>query len=99
MRYLLSLIDKSEIIKFDRKTTTQNQNIEKRHALYLILKSVHFGHAHSQLFAPVNTRVHEKVLSLSYHAIVIFEQLNEFFSSKAHFPANVFHEITTVTLH
>ena len=43
----------------------------------------------------MNTRVHGKVLSLSYHAIVIFEQL--FFSSKAHFPANVFHEITGIT--
>ena len=39
------------------------------------VKSVHFGHVHSQLFAQVNTRVQEKVLSLSYHAIVIFEQL------------------------
>ena len=36
-----------------------------------------------------------KVLSLSYHAIVIFEQL--ILSLKAHFPANVFHEITTIT--
>ena len=31
------------------------------------LKSVHFG--------PVNARVHGKVFSLSYHAIVMFEQL------------------------
>ena len=31
---------------------------------------------------------------LSYHAIVIFEQL--IFSSKAHFPANVFHETTDI---
>ena len=37
----------------------------------------------------------EKVLSLSYHAIVIFEQLILF--SKAHFPANVFHEVTGIT--
>ena len=29
-----------------------------------VLKSVHFGHVHSDLFAPVNARV----LSLSYHA-------------------------------
>ena len=29
LRYLLSLIDKSETIKFDRKTTIQNQNVEK----------------------------------------------------------------------
>ena len=43
------------------------------------LKSVHFGHVHSQLFAPVNTSVHGKVLSLSYHAIVIFEQLILYF--------------------
>ena len=42
----------------------------------------------------MNTHVHEKVLSLSYHAIVIIEQ---FFSSKAHFLANVFHEITGIT--
>ena len=34
------------------------------------IKSVLFGHVHSLLFAPVNTRVHGKVLSLSYHAIV-----------------------------
>ena len=43
----------------------------------------------------MNTRVHEKVLSLSYHAMVIFEQLIIF--SKAYFPANVFHEITGIT--
>ena len=36
------------------------------------LKYVHFGHVHSQLVTSVNTRVHGKVLSLSYHAIVIF---------------------------
>ena len=42
----------------------------------------------------MNTSVHGKVLSLSYHAIVVFEQ---FFFSKAHFPANVFHEITGIT--
>ena len=35
--------------------------------------------------------MHRKVLSLSYHVIVIFEQF--IFSSNAHFPANVFHEI------
>ena len=39
------------------------------------VKSIHFGHVHSQLFAPVNTRVQWKVLALSYYAIVIFEQL------------------------
>ena len=43
------------------------------------VKSVHFGHVHSKLFAPVNTHVHGKTLSLSYHAIVIFEQLILFF--------------------
>ena len=43
----------------------------------------------------MNTRVHGKVISLSYHAIVIFEQ--RIFSSKAHFPANVFYEITGIT--
>ena len=36
-----------------------------------------------------------KVLSLPFHAIVILSNL--FFSSKAHFPANVFHEITGIT--
>ena len=46
-------------------------------------------------FAPVSIRVHEKVVSLSYHAILIFKQL--IFFSKAHFPANVFHEITRIT--
>ena len=35
--------------------------------------------------------MHGKVLSLSYHAIVIFGQLILFF--KPHFPANVFQEI------
>ena len=40
----------------------------------------------------MNTPVHGKVLSLPYDAIVIFEQLITF-SSKAHFPADVFHEI------
>ena len=49
---------------------------------------------HFYLSAPVNTRVHGKVLSLSYHAVVIFEQLLLFF--KAHFPT-VFHEITGIT--
>ena len=39
--------------------------------LVFSLKSVHPGHLHSQLFASVNTRVHGKKLSLSYHAIVI----------------------------
>ena len=43
------------------------------------VKSVHFGHVHAQLFAQVNARVHEKILSLSYHAIVISEQLILFF--------------------
>ena len=43
------------------------------------VKSVHFGHVHTQLFAPVNTDVREKILSLSYHVIVIFEQLILFF--------------------
>ena len=37
----------------------------------------------------------QTLLSLSYHEIVIFEQL--IFSSKAHFPANVFHEIKRIT--
>ena len=36
------------------------------------LKVCSFCDVHSWLFAPVNTRVHGKVLSLSYHAIVIF---------------------------
>ena len=36
-------------------------------------KSVHFGYVHSWLFAPVNTRVQRKILSLSYHGIVVFE--------------------------
>ena len=39
----------------------------------------------------MNTRVHGKVISLSYQATVIFEQLILFF--KGSFPANVFHEI------
>ena len=39
--------------------------------------------------------MHGKVISLSCHAIVIFEQL--IFSSMAHFPANVFYEITGIT--
>ena len=37
--------------------------------------------------------MHGKVLSSFYHGTVIFEQ---FFSSKVHIPANVFHEITGV---
>ena len=40
--------------------------------------------------------MHGKVLSLSYHAIVIFEQL--VLSSKTNFRANVFHEITGITV-
>ena len=43
----------------------------------------------------MNTRVHGKVLSLSQHAIVIFEQLILFF--KHSFSANVFHGITGFT--
>ena len=46
---------------------------------HLLLKSVHSGHEHSWLFVPVNTRVYEKVLSLSSQAIEIFEQLILFF--------------------
>ena len=42
----------------------------------------------------MNTRAHGKVLSLSYHAIVILKQL--IFFSKVHFPASVFHEITGI---
>ena len=38
--------------------------------------------------------MHRKVLSLSNHAIVIFKQL---FFLKAHFPADVFHEIRGIT--
>ena len=38
--------------------------------------------------------MHGKVFSLSCHAIVIFEQLIIF--SKAHFPTNVFNEITGI---
>ena len=44
----------------------------------IVLKSVHFGHVHSQLFAPLNARLHGKSLSLSYHATVMFEQLIPF---------------------
>ena len=54
------------------------------------VKSVHFGHVHSQFFAQVNARVHGKMLFLSYHVIVIFEQLTR--SSEAHFPLNIFHK-------
>ena len=43
------------------------------------VKSVHFGHVQSQLFSPVNTRVHGKLLSSSYDAIIIFEQIILFF--------------------
>ena len=39
--------------------------------------------------------VHRKVLSLSYQAIAIFEQL--ILSSKAEFPTNVFHKIMGIT--
>ena len=45
-------------------------------------------------FAPVNTHVHWKVLSLFYHVRVNFGQLT--FSSKARFPANVFHKIMEI---
>ena len=58
--------------------------------------SVHFGRAHSWLFVQVNERVHVKTLSLSWNTLVIFERF-DFLSSKAHFPANVFHEITWTT--
>ena len=44
-----------------------------------VVKSIHFAHVHSYLFASVNTRVHEKVLSVSNYGIVIFEQLILFF--------------------
>ena len=67
-------------------STLKTGNLQFRYD-YQVLKCVHFGHVHSYLFAPVNARVHGKVLSLSYHAMVIFEQ---FFSSKAHFPAMSF---------
>ena len=41
----------------------------------------------------MNTRVHGKVLSLSYHATVMLEKL---FSSNARFPTDVFHDITGI---
>ena len=43
----------------------------------------------------MNTRVHGKVLSLCYHAIVTFEQLIPFI--RGSLPANVFHEIMSIT--
>ena len=42
----------------------------------------------------MNTRLHGKVLSSSYYAIVIFEQLIFF---KGSFSRNVFHQITGIT--
>ena len=43
-----------------------------------VIKSVHFGHVLSLLFAPVNARVQVKALYLSYQAIAILEQLHTF---------------------
>ena len=43
----------------------------------------------------MNIHVLGNALSLSYHAIIIFDQL--IFFSKAHFPANVFHKVTGIT--
>ena len=44
----------------------------------------------------MNERVHGKTLSLSSNTLMIFERF-DFLSSKAHFPANVFPEITWTT--
>ena len=43
----------------------------------------------------MNARVHEKLISLSYHAIVVFEQLIPFIEWS--FSRNVFHEIIRIT--
>ena len=43
----------------------------------------------------MNTRVHRKAVSLSYHAAVILEQLIPFI--KGSLPDNVVHEITGIT--
>ena len=59
----------------------------KKEGYINVLKSVHFGNVHSKFFAPMSTRMHGKVLSLPYHARVIFEQLIVF--SKANFLTNV----------
>ena len=61
----------------------------------LQLKSVHFGHVHSELFGLANARVHGKGLSLSYHSIVVFEHLSPFIKSS--FSSKVFHEIIPIT--
>ena len=50
---------------------------------------------HSLFFAPVNTSVHWKVLSLSYHTIVVFEQLILFF--KGSFSVQRILQITGIT--
>ena len=52
------------------------------------IKSIHFGHVHFLLFAPVNARAHEKTLFLSYYATVIFERLIHFI--KGHFSLSDF---------
>ena len=44
-----------------------------------LLKTVHFGHVHSLLFAPVNALLYVKALSLSFWVKIIFEQLMSFF--------------------
>ena len=46
-----------------------------------MVKSIHFGHVHSDLCAPVNARVHGKALCLSYYATEVFEQLIPFIKS------------------
>ena len=46
-------------------------------------------------FALMNTPVYLKALSLSYHTTVIIKQLIPLM--KAHFLANVIHEITLIT--
>ena len=45
---------------------------------YGSVNSVQFGYVHSSPLAPVNTHVHEKAFSLSYHATVVSEQLIPF---------------------
>ena len=68
---------------------------EKDWSIQHDVKSVHFGHVHFQLFAPVNTCARESTFFIlprnsNFWAINSFLQ-------RLIFPANVFHEITGIT--
>ena len=93
-----SLLGSFDIISRDKNTVFDLfQFCLIEHAVdHEYVKSVNFGHVHSQHFAPVNAHVYEKALPLlclpnsTFCAIISFH-------GELIFPTNVFHENMRIT--